>query len=106
MNSRQERDERGLILFGRMLSRHPVWVDSPAGQMTWIQMVGLDDRGEMIAYDVDGNDRLCEDYLLADPKRSGGTIAERHADHYRHCNCLANSAICCVESCPCHVETA
>lgn len=67
--TRLDRDELALVLFSRMLSRRPVWVDSPAGQMTWISMIGLDDNGECIAYDPDGNDRRCEDYLLTPPKR-------------------------------------
>lgn len=66
---RWERDERALVLFSRMLNRLPVWVDSPAGQMTWIQGVHLDDDGEVIAYDHEGNDRRAEDYLLNNPAR-------------------------------------
>lgn len=68
-SARSERDELAMILFSRMLSRRPVWVDSPVGQMTWIQMVGLDTDGEIIAYDHEGQDRRCEDYLLTNPKR-------------------------------------
>jgi hypothetical protein len=67
---RRKRDEHAHVLFLRMLSRDPVWVDSPAGQMTWIQMIGLEDNGEVIAYDSEGNDRLVEEYLLTDPRRS------------------------------------
>lgn len=66
---RQVRDERALILFERMRTSRPVWVDSAMGQMTWIQMVGLDDDGELIAYDRDGQDRRAEEYLLENPGR-------------------------------------
>lgn len=67
---RWERDERALVLFGRMLNRQPVWVDSTAGQMVWVQSVALDDDGEMIAFDHDGNDRRVEEYLLNNPARA------------------------------------
>lgn len=67
--TRVERDEHAHALFRRMLSREPVWVDSPAGQMTWVQMVGLEDSGEVVAYDHQGNDRLAEEYLLKNPGR-------------------------------------
>lgn len=30
-------------------------------------------------------------------------IGEAHVEHYRHCGCLGDSAVCCVESCPCHI---
>ena len=30
------------------------------------------------------------------------TLAERHADHYRTCGCLGDSAECCVPTCECH----
>jgi hypothetical protein len=66
---RWERDERAIVLFARMLNRQPVWVNSNAGQMTWVQMVGLDDDGEVIVYDHEGNDRRAEDYLLDNPAR-------------------------------------
>lgn len=65
--TREERDEMATILFGRMLSKRPVWVNSQVGQMVWIQMIGLDEHGECIAFDDDGNDHLCEDYLLTPP---------------------------------------
>lgn len=32
--------------------------------MVWIDCIGLDDNGECIAYDHDGNDHRCDDYLL------------------------------------------
>lgn len=66
---RWERDERAQALFSRMLSRRPVWVDSEAGQQVYIRMVALDDAGEVIAYDDDGNDHRAEEYLL-DPRAS------------------------------------
>lgn len=28
-------------------------------------------------------------------------VAALHAEHYRSCNCLADSAVCCVRTCPC-----
>jgi hypothetical protein len=68
--SRSDRDELSLVLFSRLLSRRPVWVDSPVGQITWVSMIALDDDGEVIVYDKDGNDRRCEDYLLSSPGRS------------------------------------
>lgn len=68
--TRAERDELALILFNRMLSRCPVWVDSPMGQRVWIQSIGLTDDGEAVAFDHDGNDRLCNQYLLSNPHRS------------------------------------
>ena len=66
---REHRDELASILFQRMISRRPVWVDSEKGQRVWIQMVGIDDEGECIAYDHEGNDRRAEEYLLASPGR-------------------------------------
>ena len=63
-----QRDEHARILFGRMLGRFPVWVNSPVGQITRIESIALDE-GEIIAFDSDGQDRLVEDYLLTDPER-------------------------------------
>lgn len=68
--ARQDRDELSLVLFSRMLSRRPVWVDFPVGQITWVSMIALDDDGEVVVYDSDGQDRRCEDYLLSSPQRS------------------------------------
>lgn len=33
------------------------------------------------------------------------TIMHRHLDHYRSCDCLGDSSVCCVESCPCHLPS-
>jgi hypothetical protein len=67
--NRQDRDEMALVLYSRMISRRPVWVDSPMGQMRWVQMIGLDDDGEVLVYDSDGQDRSPESYLLTSPDR-------------------------------------
>lgn len=74
---RTRRDEHALVLFSRMLSRQPVWVASPAKQMAWIQSVGLDDQGEVIAWDHDGHHRRAEDYLLDGPDDSQLTESQR-----------------------------
>lgn len=35
---------------------------------------------------------------------TGRTLAQKHQEHYRSCNCLGDSSECCVETCECHVE--
>lgn len=73
--TREERDELATVLFLRMLSGRSVWVNSAAKQMVGIQMIGLDDGGEVIAWDHDGNDRLCEEYLLTSPRGAVKPVA-------------------------------
>ena len=34
------------------------------------------------------------------------TLTQKHIEHYRSCNCLGDSAVCCVASCECHGPTA
>ena len=66
----ERRDDMAVLLFRRMLDRRPVWVNSPMGQRVWIQSVGLDgDTGECVAFDHNGNDRFCDEYLLDNPHR-------------------------------------
>lgn len=60
-------DEKAQILFQRMLDRMPVWVDSPVGQRVWIDQIGFDTEGHLIAHDHEGNDRLVGHYLLINP---------------------------------------
>lgn len=77
--NREDRDELALVLFERMRTRRPVWVDSIMGQRCFVQAIELNDDGELVAYDQDGNDRLCSEYLLTNPGRpeSGGMERER-----------------------------
>lgn len=76
--ARADRDEHALVLFSRMLTARPVWVDSPANQMTHVQLIGLDDDGEVVVYDKEGNDRPAEAYLL----RPRWVVPECHSGHY------------------------
>lgn len=39
---------------------------------------------------------------IAGGESGGESLAHRHQEHYRGCNCLADSDQCCVPSCPCH----
>jgi len=32
------------------------------------------------------------------------SVEQRHIKHYSNCNCLGDSAECCVPSCPCHQQ--
>lgn len=42
--------------------------------------------------------------VLAELEMLGGiALAHKHMDHYRSCECLGDSAECCVPSCECHV---
>lgn len=72
--SRKDRDELALVLYSRMLTRRPVWVDSPAGQMVWVQMIALDESGEVVVVDHHGDDRRCEAYLLTSPGRYESSV--------------------------------
>lgn len=38
---------------------------------------------------------------LADHPGRPKTVGQLHAVHYQSCNCLADSAICCLPACPC-----
>lgn len=42
------------------------------------------------------------DARLRDAASGRRSLAERHQEHYRTCNCLGNSAECCVPDCECH----
>ena len=72
----RDRDELALILYSRMLSRRPVWVDSPMGQMRWVSMIGVDDAGEVVVYDSDGQDRSPKSYLLTSPAAGVVSVAK------------------------------
>ena len=42
-------------------------------------------------------------HYIGGPVADDRTIAERHQQHYRSCDCLADAAECCVTDCPCHL---
>lgn len=37
---------------------------------------------------------------------AASSLGARHQEHYRTCNCLADSGVCCVPTCACHDDPA
>jgi len=85
---RQEREARRAV----------GWVVAACGGRVTVPEVVMVNDYDLMAYDepLDGRTFVA---TLAD---EGPSLARKHQEHYRSCNCLGDSAECCVPSCECH----